>query len=108
MTTLLASLPCLYQYISIDIFINILFVYISNTLINNIIRPSLLTKTELEWILGKNQISKSFEYKIKISLRKKIDQFLNFELPLLIQNQILDKQLIQDISNNSNDMVPTS
>jgi len=81
--------------------------YISYPLINNnSFRPFLLTRTELEWLLGNIQLSKSFEYKIKSTLKKKIAQFLNFELPLLIQNQILDKQLIQDICNNSNDMVP--
>jgi uncharacterized protein YqgQ len=58
---------------------------------------SLLSKTELEWLLGKKLISKPFEYKIKYTIKKKINKFLNFELPLLIQNEILDKQSIQKI-----------
>jgi hypothetical protein len=69
---------------------------------NSINRPSLLTKTELEWLLGKKQVSKSFEYKIKFTIKRKIEKFLNFELPLLIQNEILDKRLIQYILDNPN------
>ena len=73
---------------------------------NIINKPSLLTKTELAWLLGKKQISKSFEYKIKSTIKNRIDKLLNFELPLLIQNQILDKHLIQDILDNPNNMLP--
>ena len=51
------------------------------------------------------QLSKSFEYKIKSTIKKKINKFLNFELPLLIQNEIVDKQLIQEILDNPNDML---
>ena len=67
---------------------------------------SLLSKTELEWLLGKKQLSKSFEYKIKSTVKKKINKFLNFELPLLIHNEILDKQLLYDILDNPNYMLP--
>ena len=73
---------------------------------SNTIKPSLLTKTELEWILGKKEFSKSFRYKIKSTIKKKLEKFLNFEFPLLIQNKILDKQLIQEIIDNSNKMLP--
>jgi hypothetical protein len=68
--------------------------------------PPLLTNTELEWLLGLKQVSKSFEYKIKSTLKKKINRFLSFELPLLIQTQILNKQLIQDILDKPNNMLP--
>ena len=51
-------------------------------------------------------MSKSFEYKIKSTIKKKIDKFVNFELPLLIQHEILDKQLIQNIIDNPNNMLP--
>jgi hypothetical protein len=74
---------------------------------NNSQELSFLSKTELEWILGNKYLSKSFEYKIKSTIKKKINRFLNFELPLLIQNEILDKRLIQDIIDNSNNnMLP--
>ena len=69
-------------------------------------KPTLLTPTELEWLLGNKLLSKSFEYKIKSTIKKKINKFLNFELPLLIQNEILDKRLIQDILDNPNYMLP--
>lgn len=71
----------------------------------NIGKSSLLTKTELEWLLENKTLSKSFEYKLKSNIKKKIDNFLSFELPLLIQTQILDKQLIQDILDNPNDIL---
>ena len=66
----------------------------------------MLNKSELEYLLNNKLISKSFEYKIKSTIKKKIEKFLNFELPLLIQNQILDKQLLQDILDNPNNMFP--
>jgi hypothetical protein len=66
----------------------------------------LLNKSELEYLLNNKLISKSFEYKIKSTIKKKIEKFLNFELPLLIQNEILDKQLLQDILDNPNNMFP--
>jgi hypothetical protein len=73
---------------------------------NNQHELSLLSKTEFDWLLGNKQLSKSFEYKIKSTIRKKIDSFINFELPLLIQNEILDKQLLQNIIDNPNNMLP--
>ncbi|HKI07706.1 MAG TPA: hypothetical protein VKA09_04875 [Nitrososphaeraceae archaeon] len=46
----------------------------------------LLTRREVEWLLGKTPgISKSFEYKIKSSLRKKVQAFVEIELPLLLE-----------------------
>jgi len=100
------SLPCLYQYISIDIFISICGN--SKTLsYNNSPELSLLSKTELEWLLENKTVSKSFGYKIKSTIKKKIENLLSFELPLLIQTQILDKELIQDILDNPNNMLPS-
>ena len=55
--------------------------------------------------IGRKQLSKSFDYKIK-SILKKINRFLNCELPLLIQNELLDKQLLQDILDNPNNTLP--
>ena len=73
---------------------------------NNISKPSFLTKTELDWLLSTKQISKSFEYKIKSKIKRKIEKFLIFELPLLIQNEILDKRLIQSIIDNPYSILP--
>jgi hypothetical protein len=50
---------------------------------------ALLTRGELDWLAGKSQgISKSFEYKLKSTLRKKIRTFLDTELPLLVKNDL--------------------
>jgi hypothetical protein len=67
---------------------------------------SLLSKTELEWLLGNKRLSKSFGYKSKSTIKKKIDNFLSFELPLLIQTQILDKQLVQNILDKQDSILP--
>ena len=44
---------------------------------------ALLTKTELEWLMRNRPLSKSFEYKNKSMIKKKVDRFLKYELPLL-------------------------
>ena|SRR5829696_2148612 len=51
---------------------------------------ALLTRRELDWLLGKTgDMSKSFKYKVKSSLRKKIQTFFEIELPLLLKNGLL-------------------
>jgi hypothetical protein len=42
---------------------------------NNPSKPSLLTNTELEWLLGKIQLQGSYHRKIKSQIRKKIENF---------------------------------
>ncbi len=44
---------------------------------------SLLSKGELQFLQGQKQVSKSYEYKLKPILRKKISNFLDKDLPLL-------------------------
>jgi hypothetical protein len=61
---------------------------------------ALLTKTELEWLMRNRPLSKSFEYKNKSMIKKKVDRFLKYELPLLIQNKILDKHMIPENLHN--------
>ena len=63
--------------------------YISHLLINNIIRPSLLTKTELDWLLGNIQVSGNYNRKIKSQIRKKITNIENLELPLLLEKGLV-------------------
>jgi hypothetical protein len=48
--------------------------------------PALLSESELHRLLGDINISKSFEYKIKNSIRRKVQTFTELELPLLIRN----------------------
>ncbi len=50
----------------------------------------MLSKAEYQYLQGQKQVSKSFEYKLKHSIRKKVASFLNNELPLLQENYILD------------------
>jgi len=53
-------------------------------------KPALLTKTETEWLLGKTQNpSKSFEYKMRSTIRKKLQTLVKLELPLLIKNNFI-------------------
>ena len=60
--------------------------YVFHPLIsNNPFRPSFLSRTELEWLLGNKQSSGNYNRKIKSQIRKKINNFQNFELPLLIE-----------------------
>ena len=49
----------------------------------------LLTRKERDWLLGKLDLSKSYEYRLKSSIKKKIQTFVNLELPLLIKNNII-------------------
>src|SRR5919202_6641230 len=53
---------------------------------NNNIQPILLSKSELHWLLGDINVSKSFEYKIKSSIKRKIQILTELELPLLVKN----------------------
>jgi hypothetical protein len=54
--------------------------------IDNTLNPALLSKTELHWLLSDINVSKSFEYKIKSSIKRKIQTFTELELPLLLKN----------------------
>ena len=49
-------------------------------------KSALLTRTELEWLSGRTEnISKSFEYKMKSIIRKKMQFFNEIELPLILR-----------------------
>jgi hypothetical protein len=50
---------------------------------------ALLTRKERDWLLGKLDLSKSYEYRLKSSIKKKIQTFVNRELPLLIKNNLI-------------------
>jgi hypothetical protein len=45
----------------------------------------LLSNSELRWLLGDINVSKSFEYKIKSRIRKKIETLTELELLLLVK-----------------------
>jgi hypothetical protein len=50
------------------------------------LKPVLLSRSELQWLLGSAKFSKPFEYKMKNSIRRKIQTLSELELPLLIEN----------------------
>ena len=66
---------------------------------NNQKELSLLSKTELEWLLGKKQLSGSYNRKIKSQISKKINNFQNFELPLLIEKGLISFSPVTKYSN---------
>ena len=53
---------------------------------DNRLRPALLSKTEIGWLRNDIKVSKSFEYKIKSSIRRKIQTLTELVLPLLVKN----------------------
>src|SRR5919197_2360927 len=57
-----------------------------NPEIDNTLNPALLSKTELHWLQNDIKVSKSFEYKIKSSIKKKVQTLTELELPLLVKN----------------------
>jgi len=46
---------------------------------------SLLSKAEVQYIIGTKQVSKSYEYKLKSVIKKKLSTLIEKELPLLSQ-----------------------
>ncbi len=54
--------------------------------IHSSFKPSLLTKTEIDWLSGKAHLSKSYEYKIKSIIKSKLKALSEFELPLILKS----------------------
>jgi hypothetical protein len=50
---------------------------------------ALLPRKERDWLIGNLDLSKSYEYKLKSNIKKKIQIFVNLELPLLIKNNLI-------------------
>ena len=50
-----------------------------------IMQPALLTRAEIEWLLGKKDISKTYERKLRHGINKKLRTFSGLELPLLLE-----------------------
>jgi hypothetical protein len=68
---------------------------------NNFHELSLLSKKELEWVLGKTQLSGSYNRKIKSQIRKKLENFENFELPLLLEKGLLSLSSVTKYGNSA-------
>ena len=52
----------------------------------NSIKPALLSESEIQWLRGDKEVSKTFEYKMKSSIKRKVQSLTQLELPLLIKN----------------------
>ncbi len=57
---------------------------------DNEIKPALLTRSEVDWLSGKKQVSKSYEYYMKNMVRSKLKTLVELELPLLIERGFSD------------------
>ena len=51
---------------------------------------SLLSKSEIQYLQGQKQVSKSYEYKLKSIISSKVSAFLQNELPLLYKYHFMD------------------
>ena len=60
--------------------------------IHSSIKPSLLTKTEIDWLSGKAHLSKSYEYKIKSIIKSKLKALCEFELPLILNSGLFPEE----------------
>jgi hypothetical protein len=49
-------------------------------------QPALLTRTEIDWLNEKIQLSNGYERKIKSDIRRKLRIFNELELPLLVRS----------------------
>ena len=49
----------------------------------------MLSKTEWEWLLGQKYVLGSYNRKIKSQIRKKLENFEKFELPLLVEKGLI-------------------
>lgn len=58
------------------------------------IQPALLTKSEIDWLEGNNaKLSKSYEYKMRSNIKKKLRIFVDLELPLIQKSGIISDDL---------------
>ena len=54
------------------------------------LNPVLLSRTEIQWLLGRIKVSKPFEYQIKSKIKKKVQSLMELELPLLVKTNFID------------------
>ena len=60
--------------------------------IHSSFKPSLLTKTEIDWLSGKAHLSKTYEYKIKSIIKSKLKALSEFELPLILNSGLFPEE----------------
>ena len=72
---------------------------------NSSFKPSLLTKTEIDWLSGKTHLSKSYEYKIKSIIKSKLKALSEFELPLILNSGLFPEAANLAIFKNLNEAI---
>lgn len=50
----------------------------------------MLSRTEIQWLLGRVKVSKPFEYQLKSRIKKKVQSLKELELPLLVKTNFID------------------
>jgi hypothetical protein len=60
--------------------------------IHSSFKPSLLSKTEIDWLSGKAHLSKTYEYKIKSIIKSKLKALSEFELPLILNSGLFPEE----------------
>src|ERR671921_1122726 len=69
---------------------------------NSSFKPSLLTKTEIDWLSGKTHLSKSYEYKIRSIIKSKLKALSEYELPLILNSGLFPEAANLAIFKNHN------
>jgi hypothetical protein len=64
----------------------------------NEFKPALLTRTELEWLSDKIQLSKPYQRWLRHNIKKKLANLAQLELPLLISKGFIKNNDNDDIS----------
>ncbi len=54
------------------------------------LNPALLTRSEVDWLLGKKEVTKSYEYYLRSTIRRKLKTFKELELPLLMKEGFIE------------------
>ena len=51
----------------------------------NSLKPALLSESEIQWLRGDKKVSKTFEYKMRSSIKRKVQSLTQLELPYLLK-----------------------
>jgi hypothetical protein len=70
---------------------------------NSSFKPSLLTKTEIDWLSGKAHLSKTYEYKVKSIIKSKLRTLYELELPLILESGLFPEAANLAILMNHNE-----
>ena len=62
-----------------------------------------LSKTELSWLAGRIEVSKTYERRLRFSIKNKVKAFMEIDLPLLVE-----QGFIPDVTANCNSVTEYS